>query len=259
MANLVFVRDKRTLESRTSPNGLKTVGKWVPNGQAVEDSWRSGRMAYHHSGIASCILTRSDNWYQVPGPDGTEIIRQLSLREKLRLQGLPEDFQLSASPNQAQSQLGNTIPLPFAMQIIRDVRDQYPTFLTSDSLSTTDCWPNVQPRDQDPEEKALMHRRLIGLAKRKSHGKIRRQKQRALMEEDSVLKMSGPKVAGSRHTDASGKLAATRIMRTTRTTRWEELDEQIEVLERVVVDLKMERRLINRFNRDGSEYRFDNK
>ncbi|KAL1873843.1 hypothetical protein Daus18300_003715 [Diaporthe australafricana] len=160
MARLVFVRDNRTLENRMSPEGLKTVGQWVPEGQTPKDSWRSGNMVYHHSGIASCILTKSDNWYQLPGHGGTDIIRQLSFREKLRLQGLPEDFQLSESPNQAQSQLGNTIPLPFAMQIMRDLQDQYPTILSSDSLTTTDCWPDVQPRDQDPEEEALMRRRL---------------------------------------------------------------------------------------------------
>lgn len=171
----------KSKKERTGSQGLRKVGKWVARGRTK--GWNSGRTVYHHSGLASCFTTSSGNWYQVPGPDGTEdVIRQLNLREALRLQGLPEGFKLCVSDNQAWRQIGNTVAPPIVSWILRCLRDQYPDILESDTYSTTEVWPQVQARESSPEDRSLIREQLKKLDARRKDAKKRRKAQKDLRE-----------------------------------------------------------------------------
>lgn len=170
-----------TLEERTSSQGLKEVGLWVEQGQTEGCDY--GRRVFHHSGFAACITTRLGNWYQVPGPYGTgDIIRQLSLREALRLQGFPEGFELCERAYQAWRQIGNSVAPPIASWILRCLRDQYPHILESDTYSTTEVWPQVQAPERSPEDQSLIHQQLKNLETRRKDSQKRREAQKALKE-----------------------------------------------------------------------------
>lgn len=168
-------------KERTVFQGLRKVGRWVTGGR--KKGWNSGRTVYHHSGFASCITTGSGNWYQVPGPDGMEdIIRQLSLREALRLQGFYEGFELCVSAHQARRQIGNAVAPPIVSWILRCLRDQYPDILESDTYSTTEVWPQVQAPERSPEDELLIHEQLKKLDARRKDAQKRREIQRDLRE-----------------------------------------------------------------------------
>lgn len=204
-------------------------------------------MVYHHSGIASCLITGPDNWYQVPGPDGKHhIIRRLSLREKLRIQGVPEDLRVLGNLKQVRQQIGNSVAPPIVEWIIASVQDQYPAIWTSAIHSTTDVWPYVQQRYQDPEEKALTRRKLNNMAHRKQNGRIRRKKQRAMKGEDKNPGAPSLEDVEPEHAETGANFSAARIK------QFKALEEKIEVLENMLADLKVEsKRLIKA--RDGPE------
>ncbi|KAK2607929.1 hypothetical protein N8I77_006569 [Diaporthe amygdali] len=244
---LVLKWDARTLEERTSPTGIVTIGQWLHEGQTEENSYKSGRMVYHHSGIASCLITGPDNWYQVPGPDGKhDIIRRLSLREKLRIQGIPEDLRVLGNLKQVRQQIGNSVAPPIVEWIIASVQDQYPAICTSAIHSTTDVWPYVQQRYQDPEKKALTLRKLNNMAHRKQNGRIRREKQRAMKGEDRTRGAPSLEDVEPEHTETGANFPAASIK------QLKALEEKIEVLENMLADLKVESKRLKKA-RDGPE------
>lgn len=216
-----------TPEDNTGCKGLRTVGKW-------NSSFNSGSSIYHHSGFAACISTTAGDWYQVPGPDGRDIIIRLSLRERLRLQGLPEDLELLGSLTKARRQVGNSVPPPMVEWIFQCLKEQFPHILTSDIYSTTEVWGRVQPRDRSPQEKARVEQQLKNLSQRKSLGKARRDAQKALVEENGTLEISDSESVKTSRATGSGKSDATR------TERLNDLGEQIKVLEKAMASLKME-------------------
>lgn len=224
-----------TLEERTSSRGLIKVGRWLL-------PFETGNRVYHHSGFASCILTQGGgDWYQVPGPDGIDIIRQLSLREMLRIQGLPEDFELSGSLTQMRKQIGNAVPPPMIKWIVRCLQDQSSHIPTSDIHSTTDTLSPFQPRYLSPDDKKRIERQLKRLSQRKCRGKAQREAQRALEKEgEKALETSSSKGAKARHAIGGGQSLATR------TKRLKELDEQIKVLDKVMASLKTEHKLLTK-------------
>lgn len=227
-----------TLEERTSTNGLIRVGRWRYRGQ--KDPYNAGRTVYHHSGFASCILTKGSDWYQVPGPDGIDIIRQLSDREMLRLQGLPEDLELSGSKTQIRKQIGNAVPPPMVEWIARCLQDQSSHTPTSDIHSTTDIWPHVQSQNPSADDKIRITQLLKNLSQRRLRRKAQRDAQKALEEEGKTLETSDSEHVKARHTiDGGQPLAA-------RTKRLKELDEQIKVLDKVMTSLKMEHKLLTK-------------
>lgn len=211
----------RAPEDNTSSKGLRTVGQW-------KDNFTSGRRIYHHSGFAACITTTAGDWYQVPGPDGRDIIVRLSLRERLRLQGFPEDLELSRSPTEAQRQVGNSVPPPMVEWIFQCLQDQFPHILTSGVYSTTEVWDRVQPRNRSPQEEDRVTRQLKNLSQRKLRGKARRDDEEA---SDSEGVKTG-RATGSGKSDA------------TRRKKLKELGEQIKVLEKGIASLKTEHKLL---------------
>lgn len=228
-----------TLEERTRSNGLKLLGRWAHRGQTP---YQSGNRIYHHSGFASCILTGSGDWYQVPGPDGMEIIRQLSLRETLRLQGLPDSLKLSPTLTQARKEVGNSVPPPMVDWIVRCLEDQYPDVRISATHSTTEVWPRVQARGRSLEEKKCIRQRLKNLSRRKLLGKARREArreaQKALEEEDGDPKTSDSESVKAGHGSGSGKSLAARKK------RFNDLGQQMEALEKAMASLKTEYKLL---------------
>ncbi|KAG6360745.1 hypothetical protein INS49_011811 [Diaporthe citri] len=186
----------------TSHKGLRTVGK-------RKVTYNSGSIIYHHSGFAACITTVGGDWYEVPGPDGRDIIVRLSLRERLRLQGLHDDLELSGSLTQARRQVGNSVPPPMVEWIFRCLQDQFPHILTSDTYSTTE-----------------------------SRGKARRDAQKALSEENGALEASDSESVKTGRATGSGKSDSTR------TKRLNKLGEQIKVLEKGIASLKAEHKLL---------------
>jgi DNA (cytosine-5)-methyltransferase 1 len=58
------------------------------------------------------------------GPSSTHLVngeRRLTPRERLRLQGFPEDFKIVCSDSQTQKQAGNSLPVPVAKAVIEKV------------------------------------------------------------------------------------------------------------------------------------------
>lgn len=224
-----------TLEQRPSPNGLKLLGRWAYKGQTP---YKSGNMVYHHSGFASCILTGAGDWYQVPGPDGIDIIRLLSLRERLRLQGLPDSLRLSPTLTQARREVGNSVPPPMVEWIARCLEDQYPDVRISATHSTTEVWPRVQARDRSLEENKSIRQRLKNLSRRrllgKARRKARREAQKALGGEDGDLQTSDSESVNAGHGSGSGKSLAARKK------RLNDLGQQMEALEMAMASLKTE-------------------
>lgn len=220
-----------TPEDNTGYKGLRTVGRWITG-------YNSGSRIYHHSGFAACITTKAGDWYQVPGPDGRDIIIQLSLRERLRLQGLAEDFELVGSLTSARKQVGNSVPPPMVEWIFRCLQDQFPHILTSDTYSTTEVWDQVQPRNRSLQDQARVTRQLKNLSQRKSRGEERREAEKALREGNGALEASDSESVKTGRATGSGKSDATR------TKRLNELGERIKALEKGIASLKMEHKLL---------------
>lgn len=220
-----------TPEDNTGYKGLRTVGRW-------KTTYNSGSRIYHHSGFAACITTKAGDWYQVPGPDGRDIIVQLSLRERLRLQGFHEDFELVGSLTSARKQVGNSVPPPMVEWIFRCLQDQFPHILTSDTYSTTEVWDRVQPRNRSLQDQARVTRQLKNLSQRKSRGEERREAEKALREGNGALEASDSESVKTGRATGSGKSDATR------TKRLNELGERIKALEKGIASLKMEHKLL---------------
>lgn len=219
-------------EIKTSKLGLKKVGKWKYEGQKG-DGFNSGRTVYHHSGLASCITTEEGDWYQVPGPDGTDVIIRLSLPVMLRLQGFPEGFELPVSPHQAQKQVGNAVPPPMVEWIIRCVQDQFSHMLTSGIRFTVEVWPHVQARNRSPEEKESIRRQLKNLSQHKIRGKKRRDAQKPSKEDKEAMGTSNLEGVKTRHATGPGKSIATG------TKKLNELDKQVKALQKDTASLKV--------------------
>lgn len=215
--------------------GLKKVGRWTYDGQTKE--YQYGERVYHHTGFSTCICTSEGDWYQVPGPDGTDIIVRLSVPERLRLQGFPEGFELPVSPAQARKQVGNSVPPPMVEWISRCLQDQFPHIFTSDIHSTTEVWPKVQARSSSLEDKMKMRQQLKNLSQRKIRGKARRDEQRPLSEQDEALEKSDSEGLKTKHAIGRDKSLSTM------TKSLEELDQRIKLLEKLMASLKTEHRL----------------
>ncbi|KAK7736474.1 hypothetical protein SLS63_003452 [Diaporthe eres] len=218
---------------------------WVPKRiikrEQVEIKWRSGTPEDNtgYKGLRTVGRWTSD-WYQVPGPDGRDIIVQLNLRERLRLQGLPEDFELSGSLTSARLQVGNSVPLPMVEWIFRCLRDQFPHILTSDTYSTTEVWDRVQPRNRSLQDQTRVNRQLKNLDQRKLRGKERREAEKALREGNGALDASDSESVKTGRATGSAKSDATR------TKRLNDLDERIKALEKGIASLKMEHKLLTK-------------
>lgn len=158
--------------------GLRRLGYLRTEGLA---GYISNDVVYHHTGLAGTITTEMRNWYQVPHTGGTELIRRLSLREGLGIQGLPEDLVLSDS--QAQRQIGNAVAPRIGEWIVECLQDQYPNIFDSDACSTTEVWPHVRAPKTSPEERQRVMQHLDRLESRRKDGQERRKAQRALREE----------------------------------------------------------------------------
>lgn len=219
--------DTRGEDEFQSSRGLIKAGKWLL-------PFETGNRVYHHSGFASCVLTQGGgDWYHVPGPDGIDIIRQLSLREMLRLQGLPGDFELSGSLSQMRKQIGNAVPPPMVKWIVRCLQDQSSHTPTSDIHYTTDILSHFQRRYLSPDDKKRIDQQLKNLSKRKLQGKAQREAQEALEKESKkALQTSSSKGAKARHAIGGGQSLAKM------TKRFKELDEQMKVLDKVMASLK---------------------
>lgn len=220
-------------EDNTGYKGLRTVGRWT-------SKYNSGSMIYHHSGFAACITTKAGDWYQVPGPDGRDIIVRLSLRERLRLQGLHEDFELSGSPTSAWKQVGNSVPPPMVEWIFRCLQDQFPHILTSDTYSTTEVWDRVQPRNRSLQDQTRVTRQLKNLSTRKSRGKERREDEKARREAEKALREGN----GALEASDSESVKTGRATDATRTKRLNDLGERIKALEKGIASLKMKHKLL---------------
>lgn len=240
LCNSVLV-PKRTIKGKQAEikwasgkpfKGLKKIGRWNYEGQTKK--YEYGERVYHHTGVSTCICTSEGDWYQVPGPDGTDIIVRLSVPVRLSLQGFPKGFELPVSPAQARKQVGNSVPPPMVEWISRCLQDQFPHILTSDIHSTTEVWPKVQARNSSLEDKMRMRRQLKSLSQRKIRGKARRDEQQSLSEQDEALEKSGSEGVKAEQAIGRGKSLATR------TKSSEELDQRIKVLEKSMASLKME-------------------
>lgn len=214
-----------TVERVKGYKGLKRIGKW--KNEDPKEPFNYGNIVYHHTGLASCICTREGNWYQVPGSDGTDIVRQLSLREKLRLQGFPESFEVPVSPSQARKQVGNSVPPPMAGWILRCLQEQFPDIFTSAHHTTTEVWPQVQARHRSQEEKDDVRRQQENLYKRKAKGEARRKAREAVIDQEA----SGSEDARTGLAIGSGESLA---MRKKRLNELNELNEHIKALEKVL-------------------------
>lgn len=203
---------------------LKRIGSWTYEGQTKE--YQSGRRVYHYTGFAACISTREGDWYQVPGLDGTDIVVRLSVPARLRLQGIPEGFELPVSPAQARKQVGNSVPPPIVEWITRCLQDQFSHIFASDIHSTTDVWPKVQARDQSLEDMKEIKRQLKNLSQRKIRARARRK------EQDEALEKSDSEGVKAKQAIGSGKSLATS------TKSLEELDQRIKFLEKFIASLK---------------------
>lgn len=171
---------------RGSGPGLQRVGFMRIQGRK---EYYSDDVVYNHTGLAGTLTTEMRNWYQVPSLNGEElIIRRLSLREGLRIQGLPEGFVLSESEKQARKQIGNSVAPPIAKWIVQCLQDQYPNIFNSDTCSTTEVWPDVQAPKKSPKEIQRIRQHLDGLESRRNDGQERRKAQRALKEETKSLR-----------------------------------------------------------------------
>ncbi|KAI7773064.1 hypothetical protein LA080_012010 [Diaporthe eres] len=225
-------------EDNTGYKGLRTVGRWT-------SKYNSGSMIYHHSGFAACITTKAGDWYQVPGPDGRDIIVRLSLRERLRLQGLHEDFELSGSLTSAWKQVGNSVPPPMVEWIFRCLQDQFPHVLTSDTYSTTEVWDRVQPRNRSLQDQTRATRQLKNLSTRKSRGKERREDEKARREAEKALREgNGALEASDSESVKTGRATGSGKSDATRTKRLNDLGERIKALEKGIASLKMEHKLL---------------
>ncbi|WP_417910389.1 DNA (cytosine-5-)-methyltransferase [Candidatus Electronema sp. PJ] len=100
------IRKKRL--SRKQPSAEPTI--WHEN--------KSGNISAYPF---SCALRAgaSYNYLLVNGE------RRLTAREMFRLQGFPEDFKIISSYAQARKQAGNSLPVPVAKAVIRNVLEAY--------------------------------------------------------------------------------------------------------------------------------------
>jgi len=87
--------------------------------------------------------------------------RRLTAREMFRLQGFPEEFKIISSYTQARKQAGNSLPVPMAQAVIKNV------------IKSCDCWlSNGEEHYLNATDKLIIDGQLRLFERERKYGKI---------------------------------------------------------------------------------------
>lgn len=95
---------------------IMTEGKPIPLGRTIWHENKSGNVSVLPY---SCAL-RAGASYNYLLVDG---IRRLTMREMLRLQGFPEDFEIVCNYSETRKQAGNSVPVPLVSAVLDSVME----------------------------------------------------------------------------------------------------------------------------------------
>lgn len=110
-------------------------GKTLPEGRSIWHENKSGNI----SPLPYSCALRAGASYNYLLVDGK---RRLTMREMLRLQGFPDDFQIACGYSATRKQAGNSVPVPMIQAVIEQVFDA----INGTSSNVASSYPSkVQP------------------------------------------------------------------------------------------------------------------
>ena len=121
-ANFTFPTAELGEQLKEIPNGsgIKSKGRAEPTRPGGHWGYRQGTFIADQSLPARTVTgSASQDWIRHDG-----LLRRLTLREVMLLQGFPEDWHILGTKSQKYKQIGNAVPVELGKVVIRSLMEQ---------------------------------------------------------------------------------------------------------------------------------------